>query len=119
MFSLHFSTNLSASLFLDLQILNLNFLQHDMIHHIHINNYVESKKILYHTTLCLSILCIHIYIYLHLCLLLQTFASSLHLHLQVSCHFMCLVSLALEIRLNILASMFQQHQEHIISHMDH
>ena len=40
------------------------------------------------------------------CLLLQAFASSLHLHLHVSCHFMCLVSLALDIRLNTLTFKF-------------
>ena len=42
----------------------------------------------------------------HLCLLSQTLASSLHLNLQVSCHFMYLLSLVLEIRLNILTFMF-------------
>ena len=35
----------------------------------------------------------------NLCLLLQTLASSLHLHLQVSCNFMYIVLLAVEIRL--------------------
>ena len=33
------------------------------------------------------------------CLLLQAFASGLHLHLEVSCHFIYLVSLVLDIRL--------------------
>ena len=36
------------------------------------------------------------------CLLLDALASNLHLHLHVSCHFMGLVSLVLEIRLNTL-----------------
>ena len=36
------------------------------------------------------------------CLLLKTLASNLHLHSHVSCHFMCLVSLVLGIRLNTL-----------------
>ena len=40
------------------------------------------------------------------CLLLKTLASNLHLHLHVSCHFMCLVSLVLDIRLNTLTSKF-------------
>ena len=35
----------------------------------------------------------------------QTLASSLDLYLQVSCHFICLVSLVLDIRLNILTCM--------------
>ena len=39
-------------------------------------------------------------------LLLQTLASNLHLHLHVSCHFMCLVSLVLDIRLNTLTFKF-------------
>ena len=36
------------------------------------------------------------------CLLLQTIVSNLHIHLHVSCHFLCRVSLVLEIRLNTL-----------------
>ena len=39
-------------------------------------------------------------------LLLQTLASNLHLHLHVSCHYMYLVSLVLDIRLNILTFIF-------------
>ena len=35
-------------------------------------------------------------------LLLQTIASNLHIHLYVSCYFICLVSLVLNIRLNTL-----------------
>ena len=35
-------------------------------------------------------------------LLLQTLASNLHLNLLVLCHFMCLASLAFEIKLNTL-----------------
>ena len=38
----------------------------------------------------------------HRSLLLQTLASNLHLHLHVSCHFICLVSLVLDIKLNTL-----------------
>ena len=52
-----------------------------------------------------SIKSLHSHLYLplfHLCLLLQTLSSNLHLHLQVSCHFICLVSLFLDIRLNDL-----------------
>ena len=36
------------------------------------------------------------------CLLLETLAPNQHLHFHVSCHFMCLVSLVFEIRLNTL-----------------
>ena len=36
------------------------------------------------------------------CLLLQTLASNLHVPLHVSCHFICLGSLVLDIRLNTL-----------------
>ena len=53
----------------------------------------------------------------HCCLLLQTLASSLHLHLHVSCHFMRLVSLVLDIRLKALS--FSQHQEHTFLHTGH
>ena len=38
--------------------------------------------------------------------IITTLASSLHLYLQVSCHFMHLVSLVLEIRLNTFTFMF-------------
>ena len=38
----------------------------------------------------------------HRCLLLQTLTSNLQLHLHVSCHFLCLVSLVLNIKLNTL-----------------
>ena len=49
----------------------------------------------------------HIHLSLfHLCLLLQTLAPSLHLHLQVSCHYVCLVSIVLSIKLNTLTFMF-------------
>ena len=52
---------------------------------------------------------LHSYLHLSLfqrCLLLQALASSLHLLLQVSCHFICLVSLVLDTRLNTLTFMF-------------
>ena len=35
-----------------------------------------------------------------------TLVSNLHLYLQVSCHFMCLVSFVFDIRLNTLTFMF-------------
>ena len=52
---------------------------------------------------------LHSYLHLSLfqrCLILQALASSLHLLLQVSCHFICLVSLVLDTRLNTLTFMF-------------
>ena len=51
----------------------------------------------------LSINSIHSHLHLssfNPCLLLQILASSLHLHLHVLCHFMRLVSLVFDIRLN-------------------
>ena len=42
----------------------------------------------------------------HICLLLQILASSVHLHLHVLCHFMYLVSLVLDNRLNTFTVMF-------------
>ena len=57
----------------------------------------------------LSIDSLHSHLHLSLfqrCLLLETFASNLHLHLQVSCQFICVASLVLDIRLNNLTFMF-------------
>ena len=53
----------------------------------------------------LSINSLHLYLHLFLfqhCLLLQIIPSNLHTHLQVSYHFINLVSLALDSRLNTL-----------------
>ena len=47
------------------------------------------------------------------CLLLQTIESNLHSYLHVLCHFICLVSLVLDIKLNTLTFKSLQHQEHI------
>ena len=45
--------------------------------------------------------------YMHmLCLLLQILSSSVHLHLHLLCHFMYLVLLVIDNRLNIFALMF-------------
>ena len=46
---------------------------------------------------------LHLSLFQH-CLLLQIVASNLHL--QVSCHFTCLASLVLDVRLNTLTFMF-------------
>ena len=80
-FSLHSSTNLSTSLFLHLQISQSKYSPtlHDLSHsHSQLLGYLSSFQ---------------------RCLLLQKLLSNLHLHLHVSCSFMCLVSLVLDIRL--------------------
>ena len=57
-----------------------------------------------HIPLSINSLHSHLHLFLfHRCLLLQTMASNLHLHfLHFSCHFINLVSLVLDIRLNTL-----------------
>ena len=103
-FSLHSSINLSINLFLHLQFSQSKYSpkSHDLSHshsqllgfqiyplsHIHLsNNYLHSHR--------------HLSLF-HRCLLLRTLASNLHLHLDVSCHFICLVSLVLGTKLNTL-----------------
>ena len=57
----------------------------------------------------LSINSLHSHLHLSLsqrCLSSQAPASNLYLYLQVSCHFICLASLVLDIRLNALLFMF-------------
>ena len=74
-----------------------------MIYRIRTHNYLDSKQILYHILLCQSILSIHTCIYLYSTFAYyhkQTLACNLHVHLHVSCRFMCLVSLVLDIKLN-------------------
>ena len=74
-----------------------------MIYHIHTHSYYDSK----HTLLSINSLHSHQHLSsFQRCLLSQTFASNLHLHLHVPCHFMCLVSLFLDIRLNTLTFKF-------------
>ena len=101
-FSAHYSTNLSANLFLHLKFSYSKYspTSHDLLHsHLQLLGF---QYILYRIHL-LSINSLDSHQHLspsQRCLVLQVLASNLHLHLHVSCHFMCLVSLALEIRLN-------------------
>ena len=56
-----------------------------------------------HVPLSINSLHSHLHLCLfHHCLLLQTIASNLHSHFHFSCHFINLVSLVLDIRLNTL-----------------
>ena len=56
-----------------------------------------------HIPLSINSLHSHLHLFLfHCCLLLQTIGSNLHLHLHFSCHFINLVSLVLDIKLNTL-----------------
>ena len=60
-----------------------------------------------YTSLSINFLYSHIHFYLfYLCLLLQIILFNLHMHLYVSCHFIDLVSLVNDIRLNTLTFKF-------------
>ena len=62
---------------------------------------------LLHSPLLINSLHSHLHLSsFHLYLLLQTLASNLHLHLQLLCHFMCLVLLVYDIKLNTLTFVF-------------
>ena len=77
-----------------------------MIYHIHTHNYSDSIPSS-HAPLSINSLHSRLHLSLfQLCLLLETLASSLNLYLQVSCHFMCFVSLVLDIRFNALTLKF-------------
>ena len=106
--STNFSTNLSTNVFLHLQFSQSKYSpkSHDL-------SYSHSQ--LLGIQICplsdapLSINSLHSHMHLssfQRCLLLKTLASSLHLQLHVSCHFMCLISLVLDIRLNPLTFKF-------------
>ena len=107
-FSLLSSTNLSTNLFLNLQFSWSKYspTSHDLSHShsqllgFQINLLAEN--------LYQSIFCIYtsIYLYSNVVYYYKTFASNLYLHLHVSCHFTCLDSLDLEIKLNTLTFMF-------------
>ena len=107
-FSVHTSTNLSTNLFLHLQSSYSKYspTSHDLSH-LHSQLLGFQRDPLSHTPLSVN----YLHLQLHLSsfersLLLQAFASNLHLHLHVSCHFMCLISLDLDIKLNTLTFMF-------------
>ena len=108
-FSLHFtaelrsvelcSTNLSTNFFLHLQFSQSKYspTSHDLSHsHSQLLGFQIDPLLL--TPLSINYLHSHQHFSSCQCfLLLQTLAYHLHLHLHVSCHFMCLVSLVLDI----------------------
>ena len=119
-FSVHSSTNLSTNIFPHQQFSQSKYslTSHDLSNS---NSQLLGFQInhLLHTPLSINILRSRLHLSsFHLCLLLQALASRLHLHLQVSCHFMGLVSLVLDIRLNTLPFMFLI-TSGIFLHMDH
>ena len=107
-FSVHTSTNLSTNFFLHLQSSYYKYspTSHDLSHsHSQLLGFQIDP--LSHTPLSVNYLHSHLHLSsFERSLLLQAFASNLHLHLHVSCHFMCLISLDLDIKLNTLTFMF-------------
>ena len=103
-FSLQSSINLSTNLFLHLQFSLPKYSPklHDLSHsHLQLLGF-QIYPLLH---IPLSINSLHSQWHLLLfqrCLLLQTLASNLHLHLHVSCHFIYLVSLVIDFKLNTL-----------------
>ena len=121
-FSVHLSTNLSTCLFLHLHFSYSKYppTSHDLSHpHSQLLRFQAYP--LSHTPLSINPL--HSDQHLSLfqrCLLLQTIACNRHIHLHVSWHFICLVSLILEIRLNTLTfKSFTTSGLHFFFHMDY
>ena len=103
-FSLHSSINLSTNLFLHLQFSYSKYSpkSHNLSHS-HLQLLGLQIYPLLHIPLSINSLHSHWHLSLfQRCLLLQTLASNLNLHLYVSCYFICLVSLVLDIKLNTL-----------------
>ena len=107
-FSVHSRTNLSTNFFQHSQFSQSKYSpeSHDL-------SYSNSQLLgfltdpLSHTPFSTNSLNLHLHLSsFQRCLLLQLLASNLHSHLHVSCHFMCLVSLVLYIRLNTLTFTF-------------
>ena len=102
--SVHSSINLSTNFFLHLQFLQSKYSpkSHDLLHsHLRLLGF----QIYSLSHIPSSINSLHSYRHLSLferCLLLQTLAFYPHLHQHFPCHFICLVLLVLEIRLNTL-----------------
>ena len=104
MFSVHSSISGSTYFFLHLQFEQSRYspVSQDLSHS---DSQLLGLKInpLSHTPLSINYLHSHLHLSsFHRCLLLQIILSNLHIHLQVSCHFMGLVSLVNVIKLNIL-----------------
>ena len=99
----HSSINLSTNLFLHFQFLKSKCSpkSHGLPH---THSQLLGFQINYLSHTPLSINSLHSYLHLssfQRCLLIQTLLSNLHLHLHFSCHFVCLVSLVFDIRLNL------------------
>ena len=103
-FSVHFSTSLSTNFFLDLQFSWSKYspiLQDLSYSHSQLVGFQTNP--LSNTTLSINSLHSHLHLSsLQRCLLLQILLFNLHLYLEVSCHFICLVSFVLDIRLKTL-----------------
>ena len=100
--------NLSTTFLLHLEFSQSKYYPtaHDLSH-LHSQLLRFQTDPLSHTPLSITFFHSHLYLSsFQRCLLLQTLASNLHLHLHISCHSMRLVSLVLDIRLNILTSKF-------------
>ena len=102
--SVYSSVNLSANLSLHFQLLYSRYspTSHDVSNSLSQLLEFEINPSL-HTPL--SINSLHLQLYLssfQRYFLFQTLSSNLHLHLHVWCHFLCLVSLVLDIRLKAL-----------------
>ena len=115
----HSSTNLSINLFLHFQFLKSKYSPKSHgLPHSHSQLLGFQINSLSHTPLSINSLHSHLHLSsFQRCLLIQTLLSNLHLHLHVSCHFMCLVSLVLDIRLNTLTfKSFTASATHIYTH---
>ena len=95
MFFVHSSISGSTNFFLHLQLkLSKYLLITQDLSHSHSQLLGLKINLLSHSPLSINSLHSQLHLSLfHRCLLLQITLSNLHIHLQVSCHFMCLVSL--------------------------
>ena len=102
--SVYSSINLSTNFFLHLQFSYSKYsLKSQFLSHSHSQLLGFQTNHLLHIPLPINSLHSHLHLFLfQRSLLLQTIASNLHLHLHFSCHFINLVSLVLDIRLNTL-----------------
>ena len=115
----HSSTNLSINLFLHFQFLKSKYSPKSHgLPHSHSQLLGFQINSLSHTPLSINSLHSHLHLSsFQRCLLMQTLLSNLHLHLHVSCHFMCLVSLVLDIRLKTLTfKLFTASETHIFAY---
>ena len=106
--SVYLSINLSTNFFLHLQFSFSKYsLKSQFLSHSHSQLLGFQINPLSQIPLSTDSLHSHLQLFLfHRCLLLETISSNLHLHLYFSCHFINLVSLVLDIRLNTLTFKF-------------